>query len=97
MINFIKKLQTSDESVKKRWLIMSSAFMMILIVFIWLNYFNTLVQQAGAPAPAEQAEHGLTFWQTFRSGAGIVSQSIGATIKSWFEILRLPKSYNIQP
>lgn len=97
MLNFLKKLQESDDSVKKRWLILSSAVMMFIVLFVWLNYFNTLIQQAGAPAPTEQAEHGLTFWQTFKSGLKIVSRGIAAKMESWFEILKSPKSYNIQP
>ncbi len=96
-MDFLKRLQESDENIKRRWLILSSAVMMIFIVFIWLNYFNTLVQQAGAPAPTEQAEHGLTFWQTLKSGLGIVFQSIKANVSAWFEMLRSPKSYSIQP
>ena len=94
-MNFLKRLQESDENVKRRWLIVSSAVIMILIVFIWLNYFNTLIQQASSPV--DQAEYGLTFWQTFKSGLGIVSQGIAIKIKSWFEVLRSPRSYNIQP
>ena len=97
LMNFLKRLQESDENVKRRWLILGSAVMMILVVFVWLNYFNALVQQASAPAPAEQSERGLTFWQTFKSGLGIVFQTAGSKIKSWFEIVRSPKSYSIQP
>ncbi|MBI4086317.1 MAG: hypothetical protein HY433_03725 [Candidatus Liptonbacteria bacterium] len=96
-MNFLKRLQESEENVKRRWLILGSAVMMILVVFIWLNYFNTLVQQASAPAQTEQAERGLTFWQTFKSGLGIVFQTAGSKIKYWFEIARSPKSYSINP
>ncbi len=95
MLNFLKKLQASDEGVKQRWLIASSAILMAIVIFLWLGYFNALIQPVNAPPPTESAD--LSFWQTFKTGLGIISENIKSEIKSWLGILKSPKDYIIQP
>ncbi len=97
MIEFIKKLRGADDTVKRRWLILASAGMMIVVIFLWLQYFNTLVQPGNTPVSAEEGRQGLTFGQTFRAGLGAVSQTAAEAIKSWVQLLRSPKDYTIQP
>jgi hypothetical protein len=41
IISFIKKLQRSPEPIKKRWLLVFSAFSMIFIISLWLIYLNS--------------------------------------------------------
>ena len=94
-MDFLKKLQTSDDAVKRRWLIGSSAVMMIFVIAIWLSYFNTLVQ-TNPSAPTDETTQGLSFWQTFKGGFGIVSHDIGDKIRNLFETLKSPKSYNVK-
>ena len=38
--NFITKLQSSDETTKKRWLIILSSVAMVIVVGLWVVYFN---------------------------------------------------------
>lgn len=96
MPDFLRKIQEGDEAAKRRWLVASSLVAMALVVFVWLNYFNALVQPAGTPPPPDGVQ-GLTFWQTFKAGLKIVAQGIGGEIKSLWGAVRAPKSYNIQP
>ncbi len=98
MENFIKKLRDSDNAVKRRWLVVFSAIAMVFVVFIWTKYFNSLVAPIGAPQPTEQGPgEGFTFWQTFKSGLAIISQSLGGLLHSLINIFREPKDYIIQP
>ena len=49
--NFILELQNSDDATKKRWLIILSGASMIVVVGLWLVYFNVSLEKI---APAQQ-------------------------------------------
>lgn len=51
VINFIRELQNSDEATKKRWLIILSGVSMVVVVGIWLVYFNWSLEKI---SPAQQ-------------------------------------------
>lgn len=98
MQDFIKKLRESDESTKMRWLVVSSAIMMVFVIFFWMKYFTAFVAPTEQTQQAEQ-NSGQTFgfWQTFKSGLGIVAETIGQTLGSVINTIREPKSYEIKP
>lgn len=43
MDNFLKKLQSLDESAKQKVLIGATAVIMAIVVFAWITYFNNLM------------------------------------------------------
>ncbi len=95
-MDFIKKLQSADQSVKRRWLIGASALMLVLVIFFWLKYFNTLVQSPAAVSnnPAEQ---GFGFWPAIKIGARVFYDGLTNTLGRWLKLLNSPKNYIIQP
>lgn len=95
-MNFIRKLQTSEAHIKFRWLIGSSAIVILLVVFVWLNYFNTLVQANPSASETDSASQGLGFWQTFKGGLRVVSHGIGDKFSSWYDALKSPRSYEVK-
>lgn len=97
MRDFLKKLQTSDERTKRRWLIGSSAVMVLVVVILWLRYFSVLVQPAGVPSDPENTMQGFTFWQTFAAGFRVILHGAAETIKNWFGGLDAGKNYIIKP
>ncbi len=70
----LKKIQDSNEAVKKRWLIGASAIMMIFVIGGWLIYFNHTIETA------KNIENEITvstsFWQVFKAGLIITGESI---------------------
>ena len=41
--DYIRELQSLDEPIKQRVLIAASAITMMLVVYIWIGYFNSIV------------------------------------------------------
>ena len=50
ILNFIKKLRESDEGVKRKWLIILSGGGMLIVVFLWISYFQLTLPRVDAPA-----------------------------------------------
>lgn len=71
--SFIVKLQNSEDSIKKRWLIIMSGLAMIIIIAIWLVYLNNIM---GNIEKRENKQSETAFWQVFKTGLGIVGNSI---------------------
>ena len=95
--DFIEKLRGSEEHIKRRWLFLFSGISMVVIVFLWMKYFNSLVQPIRAPKQAEQnAEQSFTFWDTFKAGLGTVMGTTAKTLNSMINKISQPKSYDIK-
>ncbi|MGC9968222.1 MAG: hypothetical protein ABSC29_00605 [Minisyncoccia bacterium] len=91
---FLEELQSLDEPTKKRVLIITTAIAMVVVIYIWLAYFNNLV--AGVSQPVEvssstpQPSYGVSIWQNMYQG-------IIGTLHGLGNILQAPREYLIKP
>ncbi len=99
MKKFLKKIQTGSERNKVRWLILFSVIAAVLVLFVWLKYFNLIIasQTNNQEIAGQEAGQGFAFWQTFKAGLGVVFQSIANGFHSIFNTINQPKSYMIKP
>ncbi|MDP3948672.1 MAG: hypothetical protein Q8Q17_01845 [bacterium] len=103
MIAFIKKLREGNDASKMRWLILFSAVAAVLVLFVWLKYFDSIIagqannQEVAGQQAEQEAGQNFAFWQTFKAGFGIVFQSIADGVNSIFNTIREPKSYIVKP
>lgn len=82
-MKFINKIQNSDETTKKLWLIIFSGISMAIVVSFWMFYLNAIVakvespkqvvsvQQAAAPAYQEPG-----FLQIFGAGVKVIFDQV---------------------
>lgn len=98
MSNFLEKLQSSDERIKRRWLVGLTAIAMVGVVYVWLAYFNNLVAGFNAP-PSEisQGESGFSFFETLKRGAAVIYDVFSEKLQVFGKILEKPREYIIQP
>ena len=96
MSDFLHKLQTSEERIKLRWLIGTSAVVMIIVVFVWLNYFSTLVESGASGAEPGDGAQDIGFWQTFKGGLAFIGQSFGDEIKTLLGKIQSPSTYQVK-
>lgn len=88
---FIQNLQAADETKKKRWLFISSALAMILIIGFWAVYLNKTIVNLG-PAKSEKNNQPAiqiakeSPWQVFLTGFKIIISQTKALITATREI-----------
>ncbi len=103
MKEFLKRIQTGNEATKMRWLILFSGIAVVLVLFVWLKYFDSIIagqtnnQEIAGQQIERESGNGFAFWQTFKAGFGVVFQTILDGFHSIFNVIREPKSYIVKP
>lgn len=72
----------------------------VVVVYIWLAYFNALLGGVSAPVPyvaPPEGAHEFTFWQTMARGIAVLYGGIIDGIRSLARTLQTPRDYLIQP
>ncbi len=84
--NFVLKIQNSDESAKKVWLVVLSGLSMVVVVALWLTYMKLTVATVTPPSDVvavENAENNTTgFFAIFSAGAKIIYDKVAALINA---------------
>lgn len=78
--NFIKNLQDSDDLTKKKWLVIFTAFTMVVVLAFWSVYFSYRIKDVNA---LEAQSASPSFSEVFNAGLKI----LGADVLSKFKIL----------
>jgi len=110
---FLEELQSLDEPIKTRALVIGSGVLMVVVVFVWFGYFNNVVigGQEAAQAGNDGSADTATVAQTAPAPAAANSQTANAAatagpslwqnIENGFasvaHIFQTPRQYNIQP
>ncbi len=100
MSGFLEKLRKADEGVKMRWIILFTSIAMVIVIYVWLAYFNTLfatlntssaVAEDQTGAPQQKAAHpSPTFLERMGSAYQAFTDAFGG-------IFKLQKEYVIRP
>jgi cytoskeletal protein RodZ len=92
---FLEEIQSLSDGTKKRVLVISTVIVMVIVIGVWMSYFNNIVmgtaQQATADATstdqaAMSANNGPSFWQRVEGGFSYMGS-----------IFRRSSNYSIQP
>lgn len=93
MVNLLEKLQSADQSVKKRWTVIISTIVMAGVLFVWIWYFNNLIASFNPePVSAEESEQ-PPFPVIMKRGAAMISGEIMGQARRLSEKLATPRSY----
>ena len=103
MVAFLEKLRGADEPTKTKWIIVVTSVIMVIVIYIWLAYFNTLLapihgsatadlpQREESTAPAVQPS--LSLAQRMGAMYHIFIDKIGAL----GNIFKMQREYIIKP
>src|SRR3989338_3561043 len=95
--NFFLKLQQEDEATRKRWLVILTSGTMVIVVSLWLVYFNFTIKALTSDPPKEEAG----FFQTSANGLQIISKETALKISQLSAYLKTlasqTNSITIQP
>jgi hypothetical protein len=80
--NKLKRIQESDEQIKKRWLVLMSVISMAVIVAIWLFFLNSPIGENKADKTESSEE--VSFGQVFKAGLNSVSGSGWEEVKNLY-------------
>ena len=76
---FIKELQGSDESRKKKWIVGSAVAIMIIVVGLWMIYANFTFPSIKKEGVASAVQVKDSFFEVFSRGLGVVSKEFVKT------------------
>ena len=72
-------------------MVVFTVIIMIVVVYVWLGYFNNLIASLSGPQVAEtERVEGFSFWQTMRAGMAAIYDNVSG-------IFSAPKEYKIKP
>jgi len=95
--SFLERLQSADESRKRRWMIAGTVIIGVIVVCIWLAYFNNLIAGFSAPPQVAGEVGNLTLWQAIKNGTAAPYNFFVDKIRAFGEILSSPREYIINP
>jgi hypothetical protein len=101
--NFLEKIRALGEPVKRKIMIAATLGSMVLVVYLWLAYFNTIVPSAvSAPAsPVAQAASpdagGPGITGLFADTASSFWQAALNGMRNITDAIRNSKQYNVSP
>jgi hypothetical protein len=100
-MGFFEQLQSLDERTKTKVLIVATAIAMIVVIYVWLAYFNNLIAGVAQPAPMADASgaatEGAGVWQSMQNAAGFLYGKCIGVLHALGNILQAPRQYIIQP
>ena len=98
-MGLLEKIRNSDDGTKKVWLILFSSVVMIVVIFVWVAYFDTLLVSVNKPVEADEVEKadGFGFFGTIKSGAAAVYDFLADKVSGIFGTINKPKEYIIEP
>lgn len=91
--SFLERIQTSDSATKWKWVIGSTAVAVVLIVIVWLSYFNSLVAYSGD----QDNQSSFSFGDTMRTGTAILYQNMSGGLKDIANIFNSSRTYEVAP
>lgn len=69
--SFLEEMQSLEEPAKRRILIVATIVVMIVVIYIWLGYFNSIVasgsQTATISTQTQSASVGSGFWNNLKT------------------------------
>jgi len=103
--NFLEKLQSAPDEKKKFWMILFTSIVMVILVFLWLAYFNNLVASLSRPSNIAQVQDNGTvaksqdfsFAETVKNSTAIVSSFLRDRVNDLIKFFEKPKEYIIKP
>lgn len=88
---FLKELQRSNNSRKKRWLIGTTIFSMLFVLGLWFVYINTVGIPSLVPENVRQAQtpedSTESVWQIFKRGLNKIFKDVEEQLKISKELI----------
>jgi len=104
--SFIEEIRSLNEPTKRKIMLGATVIIMVLVIYLWLAYFNTIVPNA-VPAVAPQSpspsiasssdEGGPGIMGMFVDGASSFWQSVVGGARDMAGVIRNSKQYDINP
>jgi hypothetical protein len=101
--SFIEELRSLSEPTKRKVLFGAVVISMVLVIYFWLAYFNSIVPSVASvatvqpPDMASTSSEGSEISGLFADTAGLFWQSIEGGIRNAAGALKNPRQYNISP
>lgn len=72
-----------------------TAIAMVIVIFVWLAYFNNLIAGFSAPPEPVAEGTGFGFWITMKNGLAVIYDGLVGKLHWFGSILGEPREYII--
>jgi hypothetical protein len=101
----LEEIQSLNEKNKKRVLVIGTAIIMIIVIGVWITYFNGIIASAGQQSVADGSTNAATTQGTVAAAQPTAPIAHGSSIWQNVEngmasignIFKRPSNYTIQP
>lgn len=99
--NFLEELQALGEPTKRKILIVATAIIMVIVVYVWFGYFNGLVTNV-SQSPVAQSQEAQTstnsgFFQTIGNAAMFIGGECVRAIHAVKDLFQKTGQYVVTP
>jgi uncharacterized membrane protein YraQ (UPF0718 family) len=101
----LEELQSLSDGNKKRILVIATVIIMVIIIGVWVAYFNSVIMGTTQPTATEATTSSAVVAPITTTVAPAATQANGPSlwqnIENWFEsianIFKKPSQYTVQP
>lgn len=101
MKNFLDSLRESDNATKDAWIVVASGAAMVVVLFVWFSYFNSILgrvaERNDAPVPQGTLIEEGTALDSISRGAAAIYRAFAGGARGIFRGLTEPKQFDVEP
>ena len=97
MNNHLKKIQQSEEKVKRPYIIGASAVLCMLFLLIWMQYFRSITAFQDAPRAAVVVPEDVSFVNSLRAGTADIARAAGGVFSRAASFFTASKDIEVNP
>lgn len=102
--NWLVRAQNAGDEVKMSIVIIGTTSVFLVVLFVWLTWFNTIGAVADAPSSEQLANvsgaseaQGFSAWESLKSGSAALFGGVMNGIRGFGGVLNAPRKYIIEP
>ncbi len=99
--SFLEELQSLDEPTKRIVMIVLTVVIMVVVIYVWLAYFNNLLASVGQPQVADNGAStgtaGGNLVDAVRNGTAFIYGSFVNAVHALSNVFQTPRQYIIRP
>ena len=102
-VDWLERVRNASDEMKMSVLIVGTTSAFLVVLFVWLTWFNTIGTVAGtqgtelANVSGSAEGHGFSVWESMKTGSAALFGGVMNGIRGLGGVLNAPRKYIIDP